>query len=82
MDRTIILEAVLDAVAEAYAVPRDSLSERSEYRSLLAYSSSKVLKTALFIGENLNLEEDLGYDDIANDVTIGDTVDMLVKKLS
>ena len=81
MDRAKILDAVLDAVAEAYEVDRAGLSEDSEYKKTGAYSSSKVLKTALFIGENLDLDEDLGYDDLAEHVTIGDTVDMLEKKL-
>lgn len=82
MERETILEAVLDAVAEAYAVDRSTLSDATEYKGTGAYSSSKVLKTALFIGENLDLDTDLSYDDIANDVTIGQTVDMLTAKLS
>lgn len=81
MDRATILEAVLDAVAEAYDVDKSTLSETTEYKKTGAYSSSRVLKTALFIGENLDLEDDLGYDDIAGDETIGATVDMLVKRL-
>jgi len=81
MDHSTILEAVLEAVAEAYEVDKGTLSESSEYKKTGAYSSSKVLKTALFIGENLDLDEDLGYDDLADDVTIGDTVNMLAKKL-
>jgi hypothetical protein len=82
MDRETISNAVLDAAAEAYTVSRDALSESSEYKSLFAYSSSKVLKTALFIGENLDLEEDLGYADIADHRTLGDTIDMLLEKLA
>jgi hypothetical protein len=81
MDRKKILDAVIDAVAEAYSVDKSTLSEATEYKKTGAYSSSKVLKTALFIGENLDLDDDLSYEDIANHVTIGDTVDMLKKKL-
>ena len=81
MDRASILTGVIDAVAEAYEVDAKTLSEGSEYKKLPNYSSSKVLKTGLFIGENLDLDDDLGYDDIADHVTIGDTVDMLAQKL-
>ena len=82
MDRATILDGVLDAVAEAYAVDKSTLSESTEYKALGNYSSAKVLKTGLFIGENLDLEDDLGYDDLADQATIGDTVDMLAKRLA
>ena len=75
-----ILEAVIEAVAASYEREASSLSADTAFDSFDNNSSSKVIKTAMFIGENLGLDEDLEYEDLAGMATIGDIVAMLEKR--
>lgn len=76
-----ILEGVIDAVSEAYDVDAANLSAETRFSEMTNNSSSRVLKTALFIGENLDLEDDLEFDDLASLQSIQEIVDMLAERL-
>ncbi len=80
MERADILEAVYDAVAEAYEIEKDILTEESACKDLPNHSSSKVLKMALFIGENLDQDEDLTFEEVADCQNLGEVADMAKKK--
>lgn len=79
--RDEILEGVIDAVAESYELDASAVTEDLDFAAQPNNSSSKVLKTALFIGENLDLEDDLEFEDLADLATVKDVVDMLVERL-
>lgn len=80
MDRTEILEAVYDAVAEAYEIDKATLNEASVCKDLPNHSSSKVLKMALFIGENLDQDDDISFEEVAECQNLGEVADMAKKK--
>lgn len=79
--RDEILRGVVEAVAESYEVPEESVTEEFRFADQPNNSSSKVLKTALFIGENLDLEDDLEFEDLAGLQTVAEVVDMMVERL-
>lgn len=80
MERTEILDAIYEAVAEAYDIDKSILTEESACVNLPNHSSSKVLKTALFIGENLDQDEDLSFAEVADCQNLGEVADMVIAK--
>lgn len=80
MERTEILEAIYDAVAEAYDIDKSILTEGTACVNLPNHSSSKVLKMALFIGENLDQDEDLTFEEVADCQNLGEVADMAKEK--
>ena len=76
MEREEILNAVYDAVAEAYSLDRSILTEASVCKDLPNHSSSKVLKMALFIGENLEQDDDISFGEVADCQNLGEVADM------
>lgn len=80
MERAEILDAVYEAVAEAYEIEKDTLTEASVCKDLPNHSSSKVLKMALFIGENLDQDEDISFEEVADCQNLGEVADMAKKK--
>lgn len=80
MERTAILDAIYEAVAEAYEIEKEGLTEATICSELPNHSSSKVLKMALFIGENLDQDEDISFEEVADCQTLGEVADMAKKK--
>lgn len=80
MERAEILDAIYEAVAEAYDLDKSILSEASVCKDLPNHSSSKVLKMALFIGENLDQDEDISFEEVADCQNLGEVADMAKKK--
>ncbi len=76
-----VLAAVRDAVAQAYEIDIAEVGEDLEFAALKNNSSSRVLKVAMFIGENLDLDEDLEFEDLADLATVADVVSMLKERL-
>lgn len=80
MEREQILDAIYEAVAEAYEIDRGMLTESSVCKDLPNHSSSKILKMALFIGENLDQDDDLSFEEVAGCQNLGEVADMAKKK--
>lgn len=80
MDKTQILEAVYDAVAEAYEIGSEGLNETSTCIDLPNHSSSKLLKLALFLGENLDQDDDLSFEEVAGCKNLGELADLAKEK--
>lgn len=80
MERAKILDAIYDAVAEAYEIDKSMLNEASVCRDLPNHSSSKVLKMALFIGENLDQDDDISFEEVADCQNLGEVADMAKRK--
>ena len=76
-----ILAAVRDAVSQAYEIDIAEVTESLNFAEMKNNSSSKVLKTAMFIGENLDLDEDLEFEDLADLATVADVAAMLKERL-
>lgn len=80
MDRNEILEAIFDACAEAYEIEADGLTETSTCIDLPNHSSSKLLKLALFVGENLDQDDDLTFEEVAGCGNLGELADLAKEK--
>mgnify|MGYP007102079944 CR=1 FL=1 len=80
MDKNKILEAVYDAVAEAYEIGAEGLNETSTCIDLPNHSSSKLLKLALFLGENLDQDDDLSFEEVAGCRNLGELADLAKEK--
>lgn len=76
-----VFDAVVSAVAQSYDRDAAALSADTDISKFDNNSSSKVLKVAMFLGEELELEEDLEFEDLAELCTVGEIVDMLKKRL-
>jgi acyl carrier protein len=79
--REQIEKAVLDAAAEAFGKDVSEISLSMKYKADLDATSVKVMKAIMFIGENLDLDDDIEYEDVAKNETLAETVDVLVQKL-
>lgn len=80
MERAQILDAIYEAVAEAYEIDKAMLNEASVCKDLPNHSSSKVLKMALFIGENLDQDDDISFEEVAGCQNLGEVADMAKEK--
>lgn len=80
MDENMIKDAVLNAVKDTYKISLDGIDLNTTYEKL-GNHSSKLIKVAMYISENLDLEEDVEFTDLADHETLGETVEMLTKKL-
>jgi hypothetical protein len=76
-----IEQAVIAAVAESYDRAATDLDMDTDISKFDNNSSTKVIKTAMFISENLDLEEELEFEDIADFSTVGEIVAMLKERL-
>ena len=76
-----ILDAVIAAVAESYDRSAADLNADTNIGEFDNANSSRVIKTAMFIGENLDLDDDLEFEDLAELNTIGEIVAMLEERL-
>ncbi len=76
-----IEQAVINAVAESYERVAADLNMDTNIAEFDNANSSRVIKTAMFIGENLDLDEDLEFEDLADLSTIGEIVAMLKERL-
>ena len=80
MERTEILDAIYESVAEAYDIDKSMLNESSVCKDLPNHYSSNVLKMALFIGENLDQDDDISFEEVAACQNLGEVADMAKKK--
>ena len=80
MTREEILDAIYDAVAESYACDKAILNEQSVCAKLPNHTSSKILKMALFITENLDQDVDVTFQEIADCQNLGEVADMAKAK--
>ena len=76
-----IEQAAIAAVAESYDRAASDLNADTNIAEFDNANSSRVIKTAMFIGENLDLDEDLEFEDLADLSTIGEIVAMLKERL-
>jgi acetyl esterase/lipase len=76
-----IEKAVIDAVAASYERAAADLTMDTDISKFDNNSSTKVIKTAMFISENLDLEEELEFEDLADFCTVGEIVNMLKERL-
>ena len=78
--REQVEKAVLEAVAETYNKDISELSMATDYKDDLDAKSVKIMKTIMFIDENLDTDEVIEFEEIITTPKIGDTVDFILKK--
>jgi acyl carrier protein len=76
-----IKNAVIEGVAETYDKDASEITPETNYNTL-GVSSVKVMQIIMYTEENLNIDGEIEFDDVAQGVTVGATIEAVTKRLA
>jgi hypothetical protein len=69
-----VAHSIIDAVAETYEKEPEEINRQTTFESL-GVASLKCVSICVLGGENLDLDDDIEFDIIANSPTVGEAID-------
>ncbi|MDO5106679.1 MAG: acyl carrier protein [Coriobacteriaceae bacterium] len=81
MDRATIESAVKAAAAETYGMKPEDITLETTWEAL-GNHSSKLLRFSMFIDGELDVEDIVDLDELMENETIADTVELIAGKLA